>query len=142
MRVDLFDFDLPPERIAYAPANPRDSARLLHVSESLRDLQVRDLPSLLNPGDVLGMNNSRVIPARLFAEVNGRKIFCEREHHPLFQLTRRFCKCSPHCVCGVIIDRLMQQHFDFSAVYLCKKARGNHAAIVHHQHIAGVEERR
>lgn len=74
MRVDLFDFDLPPERIAYAPAVPRDSARLLHVSESLRDLQVRDLPSLLNPGDVLVMNNSRVIPARLFAEVNGRKI--------------------------------------------------------------------
>ncbi len=74
MRVDLFDFDLPPERIAYVPVHPRDSARLLHVSESLRDLQVRDLPSLLNPGDVLVMNNSRVIPARLFAEVKGRTI--------------------------------------------------------------------
>lgn len=74
MRVDLFDFDLPPERIAYAPASPRDSARLLHVSDSLRDLQVRDLPAMLNAGDVLVMNNSRVIPARLFAEVNGRTI--------------------------------------------------------------------
>lgn len=74
MRVDLFDFDLPPERIAYAPATPRDSASLLHVSDALRDLRVSDLPSLLNPGDVLVMNNSRVIPARLFTEVNGKKI--------------------------------------------------------------------
>jgi S-adenosylmethionine:tRNA ribosyltransferase-isomerase len=74
VRVDLFDFDLPSERIAYAPVEPRDAAKLLHVSDSLSDKHVRDLPSLLNAGDVLVMNDSRVIPARLFTEVNGKKI--------------------------------------------------------------------
>jgi S-adenosylmethionine:tRNA ribosyltransferase-isomerase len=75
MRVELFDFTLPAERIAIAPANPRDSARLLHVTQAgLHDRTVRDLPSLLSPGDVLVVNDSRVIPARLFADVNGKQI--------------------------------------------------------------------
>jgi S-adenosylmethionine:tRNA ribosyltransferase-isomerase len=74
MRVELFDFELPPGHIAHAPATPRDSARLLHVSDVLHDRIVRDLPQLLQPGDVLVMNNSRVIPARLFAEVNGKQV--------------------------------------------------------------------
>lgn len=67
MDVSLFDFNLPTERIAQAPARPRDSARLLHVPASgpLGDLTVRDLPSLLNPGDVMVFNDTRVIPARL-----------------------------------------------------------------------------
>lgn len=74
MRVELFDFVLPDERIAHAPANPRDSAKLLHVSTELTDRIVRDLPSLLNPGDVMVFNDSRVIPARLFADVNGKPV--------------------------------------------------------------------
>jgi len=67
MRVDLFDFDLPPERIALRPASPRDSARLLLVpgEGAMRDLGVRDLPSLLRAGDVLVFNDTRVIPAQL-----------------------------------------------------------------------------
>ncbi len=67
MRVDLFDFALPPERIALRPARPRDSARLLAVrgAEPFVDLTVRDLPSLLEPGDVLVFNDTRVIPAQL-----------------------------------------------------------------------------
>lgn len=67
MRVDLFDFDLPPENIALRPARPRDSARLLSVAGEgpFRDLTVRDLPALLNPGDVLVFNDTRVIPAQL-----------------------------------------------------------------------------
>ncbi len=70
MRVDDFDFDLPDERIALRPANPRDSARLLRVAPSgLTDHIVRDLPSLLRAGDVLVFNDTRVIPAQLF----GRK---------------------------------------------------------------------
>ena len=74
MRVELFDFALPEERIAHAPANPRDSAKLLHVGEGLTDRIVRDLPSLLNPGDVMVFNDSRVIPARLFADVHGKQV--------------------------------------------------------------------
>jgi S-adenosylmethionine:tRNA ribosyltransferase-isomerase len=66
MRVDLFDFHLPPELIAQHPVRPRDAARLLVVREgSLEDRRVRDLPALLRPGDLLVFNDTRVIPARL-----------------------------------------------------------------------------
>ncbi len=66
MRVDLFDFELPGELIARRPAAPRDSARLLVVGgEELRDRRFFDLPGLLNPGDVLVLNDTRVVPARL-----------------------------------------------------------------------------
>ena len=61
-----FDFDLPPERIAQHPVRPRDSARLLHVTpEGLGDRIVRDLPTLLQPGDILVANDAKVIPAQL-----------------------------------------------------------------------------
>jgi S-adenosylmethionine:tRNA ribosyltransferase-isomerase len=67
MRVDLFDFDLPEERIALRPAVPRDSARLLAVrpGEGLEDRIVKDLPSFLKAGDVLVFNDTKVIPAQL-----------------------------------------------------------------------------
>ncbi|MEN3791818.1 tRNA preQ1(34) S-adenosylmethionine ribosyltransferase-isomerase QueA [Fulvimarina sp. MAC3] len=67
MRVDLFDFELPPERIALRPAEPRESAKLLGVSEAgLSDRLIADLPDLLTPGDVLVFNDTKVIPAQLF----------------------------------------------------------------------------
>ena len=76
MRVDLFDFDLPPELIAQAPIRPRDAARLLLVDGGpLREALVRDLPDLLRPGDLLVLNDTRVLPTRFFArrgEVAGR----------------------------------------------------------------------
>jgi S-adenosylmethionine:tRNA ribosyltransferase-isomerase len=67
MRVDLFDFDLPPERIALKPASPRDAARMLVVGPDggLEDAHVFDLPGLLKPGDALVVNDTRVIAARL-----------------------------------------------------------------------------
>ena len=67
MRVDLFDFDLPPENIALRPASPRDSARLLAAAgpSGIEDRTVRDLPSLLRAGDMLVFNDTRVIPAQL-----------------------------------------------------------------------------
>jgi S-adenosylmethionine:tRNA ribosyltransferase-isomerase len=67
MQLADFDFDLPEDRIALRPASPRDSARLLVVApgEPLRDLIVRDLSSLLRAGDMLVLNDTRVIPARL-----------------------------------------------------------------------------
>jgi S-adenosylmethionine:tRNA ribosyltransferase-isomerase len=66
MRVDLFDFELPLERIALRPARPRDSARLLSVEGArLSDHDMLDLPSLLRPGDVLLFNDTKVIPAQL-----------------------------------------------------------------------------
>jgi S-adenosylmethionine:tRNA ribosyltransferase-isomerase len=67
MQLSDFDFHLPEDRIALRPASPRDSARLLLVApgQPFRDLHVRDLPSLLRPGDVLVVNDTRVVPARL-----------------------------------------------------------------------------
>jgi len=66
MRVDEFDFDLPQERIALRPVRPRDAAKMLHVQgSSMTDATVRDLPRLLNPGDCLVFNDTRVIPAQL-----------------------------------------------------------------------------
>src|SRR4051794_39092708 len=66
MRVDLFDFYLPPERVALRPTRPRDSARLLVVrGAEISDAQVLDLPQLLQPGDVLVFNDTKVIPAQL-----------------------------------------------------------------------------
>jgi S-adenosylmethionine:tRNA ribosyltransferase-isomerase len=65
MNVDLFDFHLPPDRIAQRPARPRDAARLLRVGQALSDAVVADLPLLLNPGDMLVFNDTKVIPARL-----------------------------------------------------------------------------
>jgi S-adenosylmethionine:tRNA ribosyltransferase-isomerase len=66
MRVDLFDFALPPERIALRPASPRDAARMLVAEGSaLADRVVSDLPALLRAGDMLVFNDTRVIPAQL-----------------------------------------------------------------------------
>lgn len=67
MRVDEFDFALPRERIALHPCEPRDAARLLFIPASGRfeDRQIKDLPALLHPGDLLVFNDTKVIPARL-----------------------------------------------------------------------------
>jgi S-adenosylmethionine:tRNA ribosyltransferase-isomerase len=74
MRTALFDFELPPERIALRPVSPRDASRLLVVrprsTPELDDRGVRDLPDLLRAGDALVVNDTKVIAARL----RGRRI--------------------------------------------------------------------
>ena len=66
MKTSDFDFDLPEDRIALRPVEPRDSARLLVVRDgALEDRIIRDLPDFLRPGDALVFNDTRVIPARL-----------------------------------------------------------------------------
>lgn len=66
MRVDLFDFDLPQDRIALRPVAPRDAARMLCVTgNDIADGHVRDLPQRLRAGDCLVFNDTRVIPAQL-----------------------------------------------------------------------------
>ncbi len=75
MKVDLFDFDLPPERIALRPAFPRDSARLLVLdADATRDLSMTDLPGQLRAGDLLVFNDTRVIPAQLEGRRGDAKI--------------------------------------------------------------------
>jgi S-adenosylmethionine:tRNA ribosyltransferase-isomerase len=86
MRTDLFDFDLPEDRIALRPASPRDSARLLLVhpgaAAPFEDRTVRDLPQLLRAGDALVVNDTKVIPARLHGRRIGRG-----EHEPAIAAT-------------------------------------------------------
>jgi S-adenosylmethionine:tRNA ribosyltransferase-isomerase len=70
MLVDLFDFDLPEDRIALRPKLPRDASRLLVVRPHARfvDAFVRELPGFLKPGDALVLNDTRVIAAELHGE--------------------------------------------------------------------------
>ncbi|MHC5026848.1 MAG: tRNA preQ1(34) S-adenosylmethionine ribosyltransferase-isomerase QueA [Planctomycetota bacterium] len=68
LATDALDFDLPEDRIATRPAEPRDAARLLvfeRATDSLQHLYVRDLPDLLAPGDRMVVNTAAVVPARL-----------------------------------------------------------------------------
>jgi S-adenosylmethionine:tRNA ribosyltransferase-isomerase len=76
MRVELFDFELPPDRIALRPARPRDAARMLVLQgeKELLDRSVRDLPALLRADDVLVFNDTRVIPAQLAGRRGEAKI--------------------------------------------------------------------
>ena len=65
MKLSDFDFDLPDALIATRPANPRTSARLLYANdEQIEDRHVFDLPDILRAGDLLVLNNTKVIPAR------------------------------------------------------------------------------
>jgi len=75
LTLDQFNFELPVETIAQRPANPRDTARLLLVGEnSFEDRCVLDLPDLLEPGDLLVTNDTRVIPARLLGKRRDAKV--------------------------------------------------------------------
>ncbi len=71
-----FYYDLPEELIAQTPAEPRDASRLLvysRAADSITHAHFRDLPEFLKPGDLLVINNTQVIPARIFAHMEGRQ---------------------------------------------------------------------
>ncbi|MEE3000392.1 MAG: tRNA preQ1(34) S-adenosylmethionine ribosyltransferase-isomerase QueA [Pseudomonadota bacterium] len=74
MRVSDFDFELPQVLIAQEPVNPRDSARLLHITDKFSDKKVIDLPSLLVPGDIMVFNDTKVIPSRLIGNRGESKV--------------------------------------------------------------------
>ena len=87
MRVSEFDFDLPEDRIALHPAEPRDSARMLVVrpGDAPVDRHVTDLLTILQPGDVLVVNDTRVLPA----ELKGTRIRGENRSTVSFNLHKR-----------------------------------------------------
>jgi S-adenosylmethionine:tRNA ribosyltransferase-isomerase len=78
MRVDLFDFDLPEDRIALRPADPRDSAKMLVVGSDgdLQDRHVLDLADFLTPDDILVFNDTKVIPAQLYGMRGDMHVEC------------------------------------------------------------------
>jgi S-adenosylmethionine:tRNA ribosyltransferase-isomerase len=74
VKIDLFDYDLPPDRVAQEPAAPRDTSRLMvfdRPTGETRHRLFRDLPDLLRPGDLIVVNRSRVFPARLLGKRQG-----------------------------------------------------------------------
>jgi S-adenosylmethionine:tRNA ribosyltransferase-isomerase len=93
MRTDLFDFALPEDRIALRPASPRDSARLLVVRpgdpHALDDRIMADLPALLQPGDALVVNDTKVFPANLHGRRLARGEGGDREPAIAATLTKR-----------------------------------------------------
>jgi S-adenosylmethionine:tRNA ribosyltransferase-isomerase len=94
MHLDDFDFDLPRERIALHPCEPREAARLLVMpaSAGFEDRHITDLPELLRPGDLLVFNDTKVIPARLEGRRGGATIEITL-HHDLGRVAwRAFAK--------------------------------------------------
>lgn len=83
MKVDLFDFELDKDLIAKEPANPRDSSRLLDLSQekTITDRHFYDLPQILKPGDVMVFNDTKVIPARLYGK-RGEALIEVTLYHP------------------------------------------------------------
>ena len=83
MRVDIFDFDLDKSLIASKPANPRDSSRLLDLSDgqNIIDRHFYDLPDILQKGDLLVFNDTKVIPARLYG-TKGEALLEITLYHP------------------------------------------------------------
>lgn len=80
MDVALFDYDLPEELIAQYPIDKRDESRLMVLNRKDRSIihsKFRNLPDFLSPGDLLVLNNTRVIPARLIGEKEGSKVKVE-----------------------------------------------------------------
>ena len=105
MRVDLFDFDLPPDRIALRPASPRDRARLLLVrGDRLADHVVTDLPGLLRPGDTLVFNDTRVIPAQLEGRRGEAKIGATLHKRESLRAWRAFIRNAKRLREGGLVD--------------------------------------
>lgn len=105
MKVDLFDFDLPPERIALRPASPRDAARMLVLEGAATlDLSVSDLPTRLMPGDCLVFNDTRVIPAQLEGHRGEARIGATLHKREGPRMWRAFVKGAKRLKLGDAID--------------------------------------
>lgn len=121
MRTADFDFELPPERIADRPVSPRDAARLLVVrKDGFEDRIFRDLPALLDPGDLLVVNDTRVIPARLEGKRGAARIEATLHKAEGLDIWRAFARPAKRLKAGDII----QFAEDFSAQVLAKGDAG------------------
>lgn len=123
MRLSDFDFDLPPEAIAHHPVKPRDAAKLLHVrAETLGDHIVRDLPSLLQPGDILVANDTRVIPAQLAAKRGEARIGITLDRPLADDTWQALARNAKRLRAG---DRLDFEGADLSAIVTERRADGS-----------------
>ena len=104
MDISLFDYELSEDLIAQKPCYPRDNSRLLNcVEEISEDLKFKDLPKILNPGDVLVINNTKVIPSRFLGHKDKVKIEVTLHLKVKSNLWRAFIKPGRKCKIGEII---------------------------------------
>ncbi len=104
MDISLFDYELSEDLIAQKPCYPRDNSRLLNcIEESSEDLKFKDLPKILNPGDVLVINNTKVIPSRFFGQKDKVNIEVTLHLKINSNLWRAFIKPGRKCKIGEII---------------------------------------
>ena len=126
MRVDLFDFNLDKDLIAKQPANPRDSSRLLDLSEpdAIYDRHFYDLPKILKKGDVLVFNDTKVIPARLYGKRGEAEVEVTLYHPEDGKTWWSFIKNSKRLHEGDVISfytaEINAEHSDFKAKVLKK----------------------
>ncbi len=128
MKVDIFDFDLPKELIASQPVTPRHASRLLDLSSegSIVDRHFSDLPDLLEKGDVLVCNDTKVIPARLYGRRGGALVEVTL-YHPVDGLTwwsfvKNAKRLKPQDVISFCNDEISAEESDFSAEVLEKNS--------------------
>ena len=104
MDISLFDYELSEDLIAQKPCYPRDNSRLLNCIEKVsEDLKFKDLPKILNPGDVLVINNTKVIPSRLFGKRDEVNIEVTLHLKVKRNLWRAFIKPGRKCKIGEVI---------------------------------------
>ena len=127
MQVEIFDFDLDRSLIADKPANPRDTSRLLDLSdgEHIKDRHFYDLPDILQAGDVLVFNDTKVIPARLYGSHGEAKVEVTL-YHPIDGLSwMSFIKNAKRLHEGDTVyfytDTITPEDSDFSAQVISKQ---------------------
>jgi S-adenosylmethionine:tRNA ribosyltransferase-isomerase len=121
MRVDDFDFELPQHLIAAHPVEPRDAGRLLVVRDGVEDRHVRELPALLRPGDLLVVNDTRVLPARLVGQRGAARVEVTLHRDERGGVWRAFAKGAKRLRAG---DRLVLGT-DFVAEVAAKHVEGD-----------------
>ena len=122
MKLDAFDYSLPAEKIATKPADPRESARLLDLSGvGITDRHISDMPALLRAGDVLIVNNTQVIPARLEGRRGQAKISVTLHKRESDHIWRVFAKPAKKCR----IDDVIIFADDFAATVLGRGEGGD-----------------
>ena len=122
MKLDAFDYLLPSEKIATKPADPRESARLLDLSgDGITDRHIGDIPALLRAGDVLIVNNTQVIPARLEGRRGQKKISVTLHKRESDHIWRVFAKPAKKCR----IDDVIIFADDFAATVLGRGEGGD-----------------
>lgn len=127
MQVDIFDFDLDRRLIADKPASPRDSSRLLDLTEDgqIHDRRFYDLPDILRKGDILVFNDTKVIPARLYGQ-RGDALVEVTLYHPIDGLSwmsfiKNAKRLHPGDTVTFYTDTISPAASDFSAEVISKQ---------------------